>query len=271
MSAAGEAMLRAAGVTVRADRKTLIEDVDFGLRGGRVDALVGPNGAGKSTLLRALTGETRPDAGTVFFDGRPLADFSGGELARRRACLPQASPLSFPFTIREVAEIGRYPHGDTRAAGDRAVDRALRRVGLIERAGEAYPHLSGGEKQRVHLARVLAQLERPEGSALLLDEPAASLDLTFQQMVFAVAAEWAAKGAAVLLVLHDLNQAMRFGHAVTVLDRGRVAARGPPAETLDPGLIERVYHVRARWVDSGDHRLLAVDGPSDARAREIPA
>ena len=270
MTGAGTLLLRADAVTVRAGRKTLVGEVDFGLRRGHVDALVGPNGAGKSTLLRALAGEIRPDAGTVFLGERPLQAYGGAELARCRACLPQASSLAFPFTLREVVAIGRYPRNDTRAETEAAVDDALARVGLLERAGEAYPHLSGGEKQRVHLARVLAQLGEPEGSVLLLDEPTASLDLTFQQLVFDIAADWAAKGAAVLLVLHDLNQAMRFGDTVTVLDQGRVAARGAPAETLKPDLIERVYGVRARWVESGGHRLLAVEGPSGTVADRSP-
>lgn len=254
-------VLRASNISVRAGRKVLVQDVDFGLRPGCVQILAGPNGAGKSTLLRVLTGETVPDEGTVFLHERPLRDYENGELARRRACLPQASALSFPFTIREVVAIGRFPHRAPNQEQEQAVDEALERVGLLDRDAESYLHLSGGEKQRVHLARVLAQLGQPEGSVLLLDEPTASLDLTFQQLVFAIAAEWAERGAAVLIVLHDLNQAMRFGRSVTVLDGGRVAGHGSPREILTPALLERVYRVRAHWVDSGDHRLLAVEGP----------
>ena len=265
-------LVEACGVTVRAGGKRLLESVDASLAGGRVDVLVGPNGAGKSTLLRILTGEARPDAGSILLEGRPLDAFAGDELARRRACLPQAPTLTFPFTIREVVAIGRYPHRDTRDRRERAVDAALGEVGLLERGDEAYPHLSGGEKQRVHLARVLAQLEEPEGSVFLLDEPTASLDLTFQHLVFRIATDWARRGAAVLLVLHDLNQAMRYGDSVTVLDGGRVAASGRPADVLRPELIEAVYGVRANWVVSGGHRLLAVDGPVEpSQFREASA
>lgn len=260
MTQADTTVLETSGVTVRAGCRTLVETIDFALRPGRVQILAGPNGAGKSTLLRVLTGETTPDEGTVHLHGNPLHNYENGELARRRACLPQSSTLSFPFTIREVAAIGRLPYREHRRKRERIIDRALDRVGLLDRDAESYLHLSGGEKQRVHLARVLAQLGDPGGGILLLDEPTSSLDLTFQQLVFAIAAEWAERGAAVLIVLHDLNQAMRFGSWVTVLDHGRVAGQGPPRDVLTPGLLEQVYRVRARWVESGAHRLLAVEG-----------
>ena len=143
-----------------------------------------------------------------------------------------------------------------------AIEEALRHVGLQDRAHEGYLHLSGGEKQRVHLARVLAQLGQPEGRILMLDEPTASLDLTYQQQVFSIARDWAQKGAAVLFVLHDLNQTMRFADTVTVLQQGRVAGQGSPGEVLTAELIRNVYHVDARWIESDSHQLLAVDGPA---------
>ena len=141
------------------------------------------------------------------------------------------------------------------------MEAALDKGGLLARIDEGDLHLSGGEKQRVHLARVLAQLEQPEGRVLLLDEPTASLDLTFQQLVFDIANEWAEAGAAVLMVLHDLNQAMRYARTVTVMHEGRVFNRGEPKEILTPELIREVYHVQARWIESEGHCLLAVDGP----------
>jgi iron complex transport system ATP-binding protein len=254
-------LLEARKVTVKVGKKPLISGVDCSLARGRVAVLVGPNGAGKSTLLRTLTGETEPSDGSVLLEGQTLKSYGNADLARRRACLPQSSNLTFPFTIREVVAIGRYPYRDTRARREPIIDAALHEVGLLERSHEAYPHLSGGEKQRVHLARVLAQLEDPTGSVLLLDEPTASLDLTFQQLVFRIAGDWAARGAAVLLVLHDLNQAMRYAHSVTLLHEGCCVASGPPAEVLTSQRIEQVYGVRARWIQADSHSLLAVDGP----------
>ena len=251
--------LQAAGITVRVGKKTLLEKVDCELIPGKLDVIVGPNGAGKSTLLRAITGEHPVDEGAITLDGRPIDQIDNVEIAKRRACLPQFSSLAFPFTIREVVSIGRHPHPEN-PKNDRAITEvAIGKVGLADRIDEGYLHLSGGEKQRVHLARVLAQLESPEGRLLLLDEPTASLDLTYQQLVFDIAQEWAENGAAVLIVLHDLNQAMRYAQSVTLLKDGRLVQKGTPESVLTEDIIESVYGVQAKWIEADGHRLLAVN------------
>ena len=158
-------VLSAAGLTVRRGGRALLEDASLSLAPGRVTAVIGPNGAGKSTLLRAITGDLRPDAGSVSFRGRPLADWPVAELARHRAVLPQESDLSFPFRVEEVVRLGRIPHP---GGGDSAHDKivaldCLRQVDLSALADRVYPTLSGGEKQRVHLARALAQLRPAPG------------------------------------------------------------------------------------------------------------
>ncbi|HKK17730.1 MAG TPA: ATP-binding cassette domain-containing protein, partial [Opitutales bacterium] len=214
------------------------------------------------TLLRAVTGELEPASGRVEIAGQALNEWEPAALARRRACLPQVSTLSFPFTIREVVTIGRHPYRETRQSTQTKVEAALETVGLLDRADEGYLHLSGGEKQRVHLARVLAQLDHPEGRLLMLDEPTASLDLTYQQLVFSIAESWATAGAGVLVVLHDLNQAMHHARQVTILHQGRHIATGPPREVLTSEQIEGVYGVEAEWVDTHGHCLLAVGKPT---------
>ena len=250
--------LEANGVSVYAGKKALIENIDFAIRPGSLHVILGPNGAGKSTLLRTLTGEHPADTGTISLDGKILSNYDSIELAKRRACLPQSSTLSFPFTIGEVVSIGRHPHCENSADTKAIVDAALEQVGLLSRINESYLHLSGGEKQRVHLARVLCQLEKPKGRILLLDEPTVSLDLTYQQLVFSIAREWASKGASVLLVLHDLNQAMCFAHEVTVMHNGQVVGQGKPDEVLTSELIESVYSVRSEWIKSDGCRLLSI-------------
>ncbi len=254
-------VLQAKSVTVSVGPKKLLDTVDLTVEAGAVHAIVGPNGAGKSTLLRVLTGELEANSGVVKLDDQSLSGWTPEALARRRACLPQTSTLSFPFTIREVVSIGRQPHRELQTTTRAKVDETLQAVGLLERAEEGYLHLSGGEKQRVHLARVLAQLNHPEEGLLFLDEPTASLDLTYQQLVFSIAGAWAEAGAAVLIVLHDLNQAMRHAHTVTLLHEGKQVASGPPDQVLTSERIGRIYGVRARWIRADAHCLLAVDGP----------
>ena len=254
-------MLQAESITVRAGYKKLLDAVDLSVAAGSVHAIVGPNGAGKSTLLRILTGELEASSGDVKIDQQSLSAWTPEALARRRACLPQTSTLSFPFTIREVVTIGRQPHHESQSIKRNKVDAALQSVGLMERAEEGYLHLSGGEKQRVHLARTLAQVNHPDGALLMLDEPTASLDLTYQQLVFSIASAWGKAGAAIVIVLHDLNQAMRYADTVTLLHEGRCVDSGAPGHVLSSERIADVYRVRARWIETDRHCLLAVDGP----------
>jgi len=161
---------------------TVLDGVSACFAAGRVTALLGPNGAGKSTLLGLLSGERRPTRGRGDFDGRPVASWEPRELARRRAVLPQAAGLSFPFTVEEVVLLGRAPHlrGGERDEDIAPCREALRMEDMLPMIGRDYTTLSGGERQRVHLARVLAQAWERRGQALLLDEPVAGLDLSHQ-------------------------------------------------------------------------------------------
>ncbi|MDF3057054.1 MAG: hemin transporter ATP-binding protein [Rariglobus sp.] len=261
-------VLTATDLVVRRGDHTLLDRVSLALAPGRVTAVVGPNGAGKSTLLRLLSGELSPDGGLVRFLDRPLSAWPAAELARHRAVLPQESDLHFPFRVEEVVRLGRIPHS---GGGDSAADHALARtllarVDLTAFADRFYPTLSGGEKQRVHLARALAQLQPdpaappPAARALLLDEPTASLDLAHQHAVLALARDLARREhVAVLAILHDLNLVLAYADDLVVLSRGRVAASGPVASTLAPTLIHEVFRIPARLIDLGDgtpHQLL---------------
>lgn len=255
-------ILSATSLVVRRDRRALLDDVSIDLAPGRVTAVIGPNGAGKSTLLRALSGELRPDSGDIRFAGQPLSAWPVAELARRRAVLPQESDLRFPFRVEEVVRLGRVPHpGAGETPHDRALAReALARVDLVAFADRIYPKLSGGERQRVHLARALVQLRPAPGAvapaerALLLDEPTASLDLSHQHGVLALARGLAAnENVAVLAVLHDLNLVLAYADDVVVLCDGRVFAAGPVAAALTPQLIRDVFGVAARFIESPGH------------------
>jgi iron complex transport system ATP-binding protein len=240
-------MLEARGVTVRIGAKTLLDDVSLDVAAGERVALVGPNGAGKSTLLRAIAGELRPTAGVIRLKGRDVAAYAPRALALHRAVLSQTVTVAFPFTVAEVVAMGAGDRGG--AWVDALVESALADVDLTDFADRIITTLSGGEQQRAHLARVLVQLacgEAAHGPGLfLLDEPTASLDLRHQIDVLEALRRCAGRGVTVIAVLHDLNLATLYAERIVVLDRGRIAADGPPRDTITDPMLDRVFGVAA--------------------------
>jgi len=238
---AGAVRLAARGVTVAhaVSAAPALEDASIDVRAGELHALVGPNGAGKSTLFGVLAGDLAPDAGDVLLDGAPLGGIPPRLLARHRAVLLQQNAVSFPFTVEQVVRMGRAPWARTPAEvdDDAIVARALEATDLVALAGRTISSLSGGERARAALARVLAQA----CDVLLLDEPTAALDLRHQEDVLRVARSRAREGAAVAVVLHDLNAALGVADRATLLAHGRVVATGDPAEVLTAEAIEDVY------------------------------
>lgn len=242
-------MYRADDITFEAGGRRLLDGATAAAVPGRVTVLIGPNGAGKSTLLKLLAGELRPRHGRVTLAGADIAGLPPARLARLRAVLPQSVHVAFPFSVAEVVGIGAADgrHGQAR------VERALARVELSGLMGAAYDRLSGGEKQRVQLARTLVQLEAGDGPGyLLLDEPTASLDLAQQLLVLRLMRELAEEGAGVLAVLHDLNLAAMAADEIVALKGGRVIARGVPADVLTDARIAELYGITARigWAPS---------------------
>ncbi|PKV85463.1 heme ABC transporter ATP-binding protein [Streptomyces sp. TLI_146] len=241
-AAPGEILAEACGLRVRLGGRTVLDGVSVRARAGEVLALVGPNGAGKSTLLGALAGDVAGCGGKVLIAGRPLADWSPGDLALRRAVLPQSAALSFPFPVEEVVRMGRAPWAgvggtDAEDTDDVVVAAAMAATEVAPFADRPYAALSGGERARVALARVLAQ----RAPVLLLDEPTAALDLRHQELVLRLCRERAGAGDAVVVVLHDLGLAAAYADRVAVLHAGAVAAEGAPAEVFREELLSRVY------------------------------
>jgi iron complex transport system ATP-binding protein len=234
-----EGDLVADGITVERSGRMILRDVDLRVAPGEVVALVGPNGAGKSTLLACLAGDIDPHRGEVRIDDRAVRRWSTRDLARRRAVLLQDVAVSFPFTARQVVAMGRDPwRGTPRAEQDDAVvDRVLADTDALDLADRAVPTLSGGERARVALARVLAQ----DARLVLLDEPTAALDLGHQEDVMGIVRARARAGCAVVVVLHDLALAAAYADRMVVLHGNRVVADGPPADVLRPALVEAVY------------------------------
>ncbi|KOX27463.1 hemin ABC transporter ATP-binding protein [Streptomyces sp. NRRL F-4707] len=238
-AAPGEVLAEAEGVGVHLGGRPVLDGVDVRVRAGELLALVGPNGAGKSTLLGALAADVPVAGGDVRVHGRPAPRWSAAELALRRAVLPQAASLSFPFAVEEVVRMGRAPWagGDREGEDEAAVAEAMARTGVTGFAGRPFSALSGGERARVALARVLAQ----RAPLLLLDEPTAALDLRHQELVLRLCRERARAGDAVVVVLHDLALAAAYADRVAVLRAGRIAADGPPAEVFAEELLSEVY------------------------------
>ncbi|WRZ96151.1 heme ABC transporter ATP-binding protein [Streptomyces sp. NBC_01007] len=235
--APGDVLAEAEGLHVRLGDREVLRGVDVAARAGEVLALVGPNGAGKSTLLSALAADLRAAEGVVRLHGRPATHWTAAELALRRAVLPQSATLSFPFTVEEVVRMGRAPWARTPRDDDAAVEAAMAVTEVADFAPRPFGALSGGERARVALARVLAQ----RTPLLLLDEPTAALDLRHQELVLRVCRERAHAGDAVVVVLHDLGLAAAYAHRVALLCAGRVAAHGRPAEVFTDALLTDVY------------------------------
>ncbi len=235
-------MLRVEGLKIRRNHKIVLADVTLDLLPGEILGVLGPNGAGKSTLLGALCGELHPDAGQAWLDQRRLSEWGGAHRAQRLAVLPQTSTLDFAFRVEEVVGMGRLPHQTGRARDDEIIEAALHAADVGHLSGRSYLALSGGERQRVHLARVLAQLWPGEtGQTLLLDEPTSMLDPLHQHTTLQAVRTFADRGAAVLVILHDLNLAARYCDRILLLEEGRPHALDTPAQVMRPEPLKAVF------------------------------
>lgn len=244
-------MLEAHNVSVCIGGRRIVERASLSALPGEVTAVVGPNGSGKTTLLRALSGDL-PHEGRIAINGSDIAATPLWKLAQMRAVLPQAATLSFPFTVREIVRLGMVGGRSGALAGEdaRLPERALAAVDLDGFAGRFYQELSGGEQQRVQLARVLCQVWAPvlEGVPryMLLDEPVSSLDVRHQLVIMDIAQRFAARGGGVLAVLHDLNLTAMFADRVVIMHEGRAVAAGPPRDVLTDAMLKKVFECPLR-------------------------
>lgn len=261
-------MLQAHGIAVQRGERQILSDIDLSLPAGQVIGVLGANGAGKSTLLAALAGELSPSTGRITLNGRPLSAWPAAELARCRAVLPQSPSLQFDLPVATVIGMGAYPHArHTRTGAPRTDSRDTAQAAIAEDQrilqhvlaladvqdlyGRRYRLLSGGEQQRVHLARVLYQLllarqGHNEYRVLMLDEPTASLDPRHQlHLLSAVHTLAHEENVAALVIVHDLNLAAGCCDRLLLLGQGRVAACGTPAQVLTPDTLRQVYGVEA--------------------------
>lgn len=236
-------LLSAQALAFSYGRRSVLTDVGFSVQPGEWLTIVGPNGAGKTTLLRLLLGLLQPTQGEIRINDRPLSALSRREMARHIALLPQIAELPFGFTVRDVVAMGRTPHlgrfQPMRAADHEAVSAALQATETAELAERPVTELSGGEAQRVFLARAFAQ----QTPILVLDEPTTNLDLFHERTLLDQVQRRQQQGAAVIAVLHDLNLAARYSDRILLLSAGRVAALGNPTETLTPTLLQQIFRL----------------------------
>lgn len=241
------------GVLAHGEAPPVLEDVQLKLHAGEMLVVLGPNGSGKSTLVSALSGGSTLRSGRVFVEGRPLESWPAGELARTLAVVPQHVEMAFPFTVAEVVLMGRCPHlqglGLEGERDRQIVNEALNSLEVMHLKDRLYGSCSGGERQRVLVARALAQ----EPRVLLLDEPAAHLDPGHQVVLYRLLASRCRAGLAVCVVSHDWNLPAQVGDRALLLGKGRVQGDGPFAEMMTSERLSELYGVLIAVVDLPEH------------------
>jgi iron complex transport system ATP-binding protein len=240
--------LQGIDLTVTVKDKYLIRDISIEVYPGEIHAVIGPNGAGKSTLLKALSGDLKPEHGSVLMNGKPLRQWRLRDRARVRGILAQSSNLTFGFTVLQVVLMGRGPHTSGRESRRdyEIAQAALQECEVLHLEDRLYTTLSGGERQRVQLARVLTQIWEPVNDMpryLLLDEPTNNLDLTHQHKTLQIAREFADNQVAVFVILHDLNIAAEYADRITVLKDGERLNHGPTQDVLTTETINTAFNM----------------------------
>ena len=248
--------LKTSGLSYGVNGKIIVDDVSFEIKRNEFLGIVGPNGAGKSTLLRLLARIVNPTGGHILLDGEDISGYEAKELYKKISFLPQTSYFDFPLSVLEVVLTGRYPYlGIFESESKEDIKRAEDCLSLVDLEGfsrRRVTTLSGGEQQRVSIARVLAQ----ETDFIFLDEPSSHLDIHHKFALMKLLGSLAQEGKGVVAVLHDLDLASKFCERILVLENGRVAALGEPFRVLSEKLLSSVFKVRGSWDPRGENLLV---------------
>lgn len=236
-----------------ASRQRILDDVNVTFEAGKISAILGPNGAGKSTLLKCMTGSLKPEFGTIWLEDRKLETYSLADLSVKRAVLSQSTAVSFPFSVMEIVLMGRNPYMlDRNSAKDADVAReALDLMDAWHLRDRAFPTLSGGEQQRVHLARVLSQIWEQKEAYLFLDEPTSALDLKHQyQVMDVIRDQCAARALTVIIVMHDLHLAYQNTDQSYFLKNGELKISGASKEVISKETLSEIYSLPSHYAAS---------------------
>lgn len=248
-------MLRTANISYRIGKKKILNGITAEFKPGEFNMILGPNGSGKSTFLKIFSGEIQGYEGSVFYNEDNISILKKEELAKYRAVMSQQPELSFPLMVEEVVMMGRYPHFTfSPGAKDEAICReVMEQMNLLAFKERNYLTLSGGEKQRVQYARVLAQIwNRPVSGYryLFLDEPLTSLDINYQQEFLRIAQAFKKEDTILVAVMHDINLATQYSDKIFFMKEGNLVAHGHPADILSESLLEEVFSIKASIISN---------------------
>lgn len=251
-------MIIAKNISYSTNGKQILYPMSFKVEPGIITVLLGANGAGKSTLLKLLAGERQPDSGNILLNDKILSAYSARSLAGKRAVLTQHYSVPLPFSCEEIVMMGRYPHEglSTGEENRQIVLRCMKEMQVYHFAKRIFGTLSGGEQQRVQMARVLAQLASAKETGdrvLMLDEPTSSLDYLQQQLILSKARSLALQGYTIIIVLHDLNLASQYADNIFLLKKGRLLAEGGREDVLISSLISEAYDMDIDIVVHNDY------------------
>lgn len=244
-------MISAKNISFKIGPRLILDQVSAHIPSGKITAILGPNGAGKSTLLKCLAGSLNTHDGAISMNGKPLNAYTISELSRTRAVLSQSIPVSFPFTVEEIVQMGRAPYDEEEhlTTNSNVTYQALNCVDGLHLMNRVFPSLSGGEQQRIQFARVLAQIWGASNTYLFLDEPTSALDLKHQHQMLSLVKKLASENQiGVCIVMHDLHLAMRYADQALLVHNSKLFASGNVETVLSRNNIETVFEVSASLV-----------------------
>lgn len=246
-----KAVLDIKQLSVSLNSKSLLSDISFCVNPGEVASIIGPNGAGKTSLLRAISGDINFQEGSIYFNNKSLEAWDCTEKAKHLAVLTQSNALSFAFTVSEVVALGRTPHSSGFNTDNKYCVEVMHALDIFHLSERLYPTLSGGEQQRVQLARVLVQIWCEETNLkrlLLLDEPVTSLDIGHQRQLMQIVQEFAKTGVTVIMVVHDVTLAAAYSDKLIALKNGCILAQGSPVQLITESQISQLFDTQVKII-----------------------